>query len=298
MQSYNFNYYSKILRSAANSQCLQGDSRMEYLNRTVTSKEQELPLYIRFFVTDYAQDTIRRPEGMPFWQLLYGVSGTGEFRFGGKRCLLPPGRIALLFPDDSHAYHPVTENWQVHFIGFAGSACLKLLSAMGFTESGVYHQEDPGLCLQHIRAIEAILSSPVPGFQKECSKEMYSFLLDLSSDNVSLFLSPDGDCPNVIQDILHCLDTRYAEDISLPALSEMFHMTPEYLCTIFKEATNETIVRYLTKIRIHHARILLMENPDLTLKEISSRCGFHSSSYFGKVFRQHVGMTPQSYRMS
>ena len=33
-----------------------------------------------------------------------------------------------------------------------------------------------------------------------------------------------------------------------------------------------------------------------TITEISEMCGFSSLSYFGKVFRQHTGVTPVQYR--
>lgn len=33
-----------------------------------------------------------------------------------------------------------------------------------------------------------------------------------------------------------------------------------------------------------------------TITEISEMCGFSSLSYFGKIFRQHTGVTPVQYR--
>ncbi len=271
---------------------------MGYTKGSISSKDRELPLFLRICGTDFAQHRIRRPEGMPFWQLFYGVEGIGEFRFADKTYRLLPGQTALLFPNVSHSYSPISGKWQVHFLGFEGNACLKLLHTMGFTESAVYHQENPALCVRHILAIEKLFLSGQPDAQKECSKEIYSLLLDLSTDHVSFFVSPEDDRSGLVQDVLHYLETHYMEDVSLPVLAEIFHLTPEYLCSVFKEAAGDTIIRYLTKIRIHHARILLVENPDLTLQDIASRCGFHSPSYFGKVFRRHVGMTPQAFRMS
>ena len=93
------------------------------------------------------------------------------------------------------------------------------------------------------------------------------------------------------------LEDHYSEDISLDGLAAHFQRTPEYLCSIFKAATGETISHYLRRIRIHRAKVLLMERPDTGLREISEACGFHSVSYFGKVFREATGFTPQGYRL-
>ena len=39
-----------------------------------------------------------------------------------------------------------------------------------------------------------------------------------------------------------------------------------------------------------------MERPDLNLSRIGELCGYRSPSYFGKVFREMTGLTPQNFR--
>ncbi len=56
-------------------------------------------------------------------------------------------------------------------------------------------------------------------------------------------------------------------------------------------------MHYLRRIRVHQAKLRLMETPDASLREIAEACGFHSLSYFGKVFREATGYTPQGYRL-
>ena len=65
-----------------------------------------------------------------------------------------------------------------------------------------------------------------------------------------------------------------------------------FLCSVAQGRARD-----LRRIRIHHAKLLLMEAPDMSLSKIAAACGFHSTSYFGKVFRQSSGMTPQAYRL-
>ncbi|MBR3339135.1 MAG: AraC family transcriptional regulator, partial [Lachnospiraceae bacterium] len=49
--------------------------------------------------------------------------------------------------------------------------------------------------------------------------------------------------------------------------------------------------------RIHHAIVLLMQAPDAGIKDVSVSCGFNSVSYFGRVFKENTGYTPQGYRL-
>ena len=55
-------------------------------------------------------------------------------------------------------------------------------------------------------------------------------------------------------------------------------------------------MHYLLMLRISHAKIYLIQYPDKKVTEISKMCGFESPSYFGKLFRREVGMTPEQYR--
>ena len=97
----------------------------------------------------------------------------------------------------------------------------------------------------------------------------------------------------LVAEVLLYLEEHYAEDISLADLSAHTGKTPEYLCAAFRKETGDTIMRHLTEIRIGRARQLLLENPDLPVYVIGQRCGFRSPSYFGKVFRDYTGTTPQ-----
>jgi AraC-like DNA-binding protein len=42
----------------------------------------------------------------------------------------------------------------------------------------------------------------------------------------------------------------------------------------------------------------MLENSELAIGEISSRCGFSSQSYFCRVFKDESGMTPLQYQKS
>ena len=130
-----------------------------------------------------------------------------------------------------------------------------------------------------------------------CSKELYSLLLDLSGGVRRLPMSQAAEGSGLVKEIILYLEDNFAQDLSLDDLSAHFHKTPEYLCSAFKSVTDETIMHYLRRIRIHHAKVLLMESPDTGIKDISRNCGFSSVSYFGRVFRETTGYTPQGYRL-
>ena len=91
---------------------------------------------------------------------------------------------------------------------------------------------------------------------------------------------------------LEYLEARYREPISLDTLANEVHLTRDYLCALFKKEMGHTILQRLTLIRIGWARLYLEQYPDKKAYEIGKMCGFESPSYFGKRFREAVGMTP------
>ena len=267
---------------------------MEYSIKINKRLYHSVPLLLRMFGSDFLQSPIRRPKGFPCWQLLLGVSGSGECILEGKRHILSPGEALLLPPDLPHTYQRAgEEDWIIHFLGFYGNSCQKLLADMQLNRAGIYHLKNQDACFQHIRIISHILESPMEDRNRLLSKELYSCLLDLARESSYMEISSEAADNRLVAEVLLYLEEHYAEDISLADLSAHTGKTPEYLCAAFRKETGDTIMRHLTEIRIGRARQLLLENPDLPVYVIGQRCGFRSPSYFGKVFRDYTGTTPQ-----
>ena len=264
---------------------------------SVTKRQRErIPLLLRSLGINHLQEPIRRPNGFPLWQIFYGVSGSGEFFLDGERAVLRPGQIAVLEPHMKHGYQSSGGDWTVHYVGFEGDACIRILNCLRLSRQGIYSLADPGLFLSHLSALEQLASVSKPQHIL-CSKELYSLLLDLSGGVRRLPMSQAEEGSGLVKEIILYLEDHFAQDLSLDDLSAHFHKTPEYLCSVFKSVTGETIMHYLRRIRIHHAKVLLMESPDTGIKDISRSCGFGSVSYFGRVFRETTGYTPQGYRL-
>jgi AraC-like DNA-binding protein len=54
-------------------------------------------------------------------------------------------------------------------------------------------------------------------------------------------------------------------------------------------------MKYLLDTRLHFARALLLQT-DETVSGIAERCGFNTSSYFIKCFRERYFESPLSYK--
>ncbi len=98
-----------------------------------------------------------------------------------------------------------------------------------------------------------------------------------------------------ITKILKFLNKNYHQQIKLKDLSEMFYINKNYACYLFKRYTGMTYSEYLNKIRMEHAREMLVAT-SYTIAEISDKAGYADYFYFSKLFKKTYGLTPSQYR--
>lgn len=97
------------------------------------------------------------------------------------------------------------------------------------------------------------------------------------------------------QFILDYIRMHISEDVSTAALSKASGYSSGYLSRIFKQQQGISIHDYVTMARMQLAREFLC-NSNLKIYEIAASCGYDSTAYFIKVFKNNTGMTPQEYK--
>lgn len=89
----------------------------------------------------------------------------------------------------------------------------------------------------------------------------------------------------------HCTEA----ELSLTDIAEHFHLSAGYLTMYFKQETKQTIRQYIEACRIELAKQKL-SGSHMRIGEIAHSCGFSTSNYFARVFRELEGITPMEYR--
>ncbi|HEY5585748.1 MAG TPA: helix-turn-helix transcriptional regulator [Ruminiclostridium sp.] len=118
------------------------------------------------------------------------------------------------------------------------------------------------------------------------SLELYSSNYDFVTNNKNI---------GIVNSINTFLNKNYMNKIKLEDFSLSFSLTPRYIDHIYKQLSGSTIVQQLNKIRLEASmRQIIMSNKSMT--EIALDSGFDNSSYFCKMFKKAVGMSPATYR--
>ena len=94
--------------------------------------------------------------------------------------------------------------------------------------------------------------------------------------------------------ILQYIEENY-QHISLQALAEKFHYTPQHISVLLKKLTGLSFSNYILEKKMSAADDFL-RNTNLKIKDISIACGYQNQEHFIRTFRKYYGTTPNEYR--
>ena len=182
--------------------------------------------------------------------------------------------------------------------------------------------------LKRLSGSNSLYATSLNSFQIDVVQTLYAFLLEkgilankLFHDNTYLILSKNArnsiyDMNLYLQYILRLtenylkeqvsdksiaksiqdyIDQHYSEDISRNILTDIFYLDPDYASKLFKQELGISFKNYLIQKRIDVAKDLLV-NTDLPINTIADNVGYGNYSYFTRIFKKVIGVTPIEYR--
>lgn len=110
------------------------------------------------------------------------------------------------------------------------------------------------------------------------------------------FLAQLETCHISLQRAVHYISANFQRKISLSEVASHSHVSSSHLAHLFQEGLGTTFTRFLSVVRLTHAKKLLLEGPRETITTIASEAGFSDFRHFERTFKAIVGCTPREYR--
>ena len=172
-------------------------------------------------------------------------------------------------------------------IRFRGLELLVLLSRAAM-EAGAEAEEVLGLNFRYLRR-----------FQEVDSPEDLAYLLDsiLSRFMRLAFTLKTVKHTTAIKRALRFIRDNYSGDVSLTEVAEFAGLSPAYFSKVFKAEMGVSFSEHVNRLRIERA-VILLTGSDASLADIAGKVGFEEQSYFTKVFKRIMGISPGRYRES
>lgn len=98
-----------------------------------------------------------------------------------------------------------------------------------------------------------------------------------------------------IKQMLGFIHARYAEPLTVSQIAAASSISESECYRCFRKVLDTSPIDYLLQYRIRAAAGLL-SGSDMSVSDICFATGFNSPSYFAKVFRQELFMSPRKYR--
>ncbi|MFF4508423.1 helix-turn-helix transcriptional regulator [Streptomyces sp. NPDC001401] len=105
----------------------------------------------------------------------------------------------------------------------------------------------------------------------------------------------DGATRACIERAIDHIWERYSEPVSLDELSRSALLSRFHFARTFRDITGVTPGRFLSAVRIHQAKRMLLST-SRTITDISSAVGYQSLGSFTNYFTHSVGMPPSQFR--
>lgn len=192
---------------------------------------------------------------------------------------LPSLRILLSFADSLYALTlSYREKDKTGFLALAKQ--IKQEEAF----HGAFRLIDPAVLQRHLSALAV----------REASFHSLGELIDVLEASFSEKGCQDAEMRK-IDKIKTYIDEHYAQDVSLPAVSGIFHLSPSYLSKVFHEKNGQKYIDYVTDVRIENAVKIITSHPELPVKKVSEMVGYTSVRHFSKVFKKITGYFPSDY---
>lgn len=103
---------------------------------------------------------------------------------------------------------------------------------------------------------------------------------------------------NFLLQLTALIDKQIQESsLSSETLATEFCLSPRHFNRKVNAVTGMNCTLYIRKRRIERACAML-RSTELPMSEIYVTCGIESASYFSRLFKSEMGMTPTEYRRS
>ena len=100
---------------------------------------------------------------------------------------------------------------------------------------------------------------------------------------------------DTVYKVIDYIKQHYFTRITLEDVARHVNFNKTYLSRIFKEETGDSFTTYVNKVRIEKSKLMLLDK-SIPLVDVANLAGFEDQSYFTKVFKNLVGISPKRFR--
>ena len=144
-------------------------------------------------------------------------------------------------------------------------------------------------------ALKIIKSKGSGRLAAACAKAMLIDPNRTSQAPYSLYFQSENHTDDEIMKAEQYMLEHLGSNITIDEVADFVCISPRHFKRRFRNATGDSPLAYLQKLRIDEAKNHL-ENTSESISEITRRIGYEDDSAFRRMFKRHTSLSPREYR--
>ena len=249
-------------------------------------------------------------------EMLYCTEGNYIIWLNGNQYSFSNGDLVIINSREVHTIYSVSDGHGSYICARFLPDILYISTVSAFDVKYVLPFMLNNSSHQRVFSAEEISNTFIPYLMNEMldewARKEYGYELAVKTDISRIFLwivrywnslNVDISTPNISSEdmidrmkmALDYISNNYYDDIKASEVAAMCNLSYSYFSRIFKQYMKKSFSEYLNYIRLSNAEKLLAST-DAPITEIATKCGFATSSYFIKQFREHKNISPKQFR--
>lgn len=243
-------------------------------------------------------------------RLLYAVSGDCHVSFGGGRELLIGDRMMLLRGNLKYRIEQASDDLLLAQVDFSHMECPAHTFSLhqmytNYPDYRLYCHSEEDILVFHDRFSLIRVTVPTLSTYAAFDPPQRNNFLAMSLGYMMLVIASAAQDKTRqlylynkhVRRAIQYMHENYMCNITADDIAAHVGVHTGHLHRLFRMEIGTRVTEYLTKLRIEKAKTLL-KRTDISINYIAEIAGISTQQYFSRLFKQHVGMTPQEYRRS
>ncbi len=246
-----------------------------------------------------------------FFQLVYTVSGTGQYSINSHSMAFNEGDLFLITPNDCHEFD-LAEPCEFVVMRFQKSFIQEYSwKTIDHIECLLYYSSNLLGSVIKSETDKKIISTLIEGivqagsddgiYTEDLMRNLVNGVIVITARNLSIVkpVGLESSADKKIMDIIDYIHLHIHSPLLLKVsvMAEKFGLSETYLGSYFKRLCGETLQDYIGAYRIRLIEHRLKFS-DSRINEIVHEFGFSDESHINKFFRKHRGQSLASYRIT
>ncbi len=225
------------------------------------------------------------------------LSGSGRQVLNGKEYPMLRGSAYLLRPTDFHEIRVDSKMELYNVVFSAGLLSDELLQVILNEDNNMFVNVDQ-MQFEEVTAIAKLMYNEFGSGNAYKKQYMHNLL-----ECLFIWMLRRMDIPHPqkeeplktpVQKAILYMHLNFKDSPTLTETAREINLNPNYFSEMFRKATGQTYISYLTTLKLNYAKKLLRSS-GLSVTEICFASGFNSMSNFLKVFKERHGKSPTSF---